>query len=74
MAVFGIEVRVAIPRDTVGGLSEEEAVCGLSAGYDLSGGRLFLQLKERDEICGRFAPSFGLASETESLLACLKLA
>ena len=73
--VWGIGVRVAMPRDTVGGLSEEDAVCGPSAGTDAPGKTTdLLQLKERDGLRGRSAPSFGFASETESLLACLRLA
>lgn len=63
---------MAIPRDTVGGLSGGDAVCGLSAGNDTLGGRRFSQLKERDGACARFEPSLDLLSETDNLLACLK--
>ena len=61
-------------RDTKGGLSEEDTVCGLSADSDNLGGRRFSLLKERGEACERFELSLPLGSETESLLACFKLA
>lgn len=49
LIVFGIVVMVAIPRDTTGGLSEREAVCGSSAESDSLGDRQQLsQLTERD--------------------------
>lgn len=76
VAVVGRGMTVAMPRDTVGDLSEEAAVCGLSVGGDLSlrrPGCLLLNW-EREGTCGRFEESLDLVSETESLLACLKLA
>ena len=73
VAVVGIETTVAIPRDMVGGLSEETAVCESSVGDNLSwvAGILLLNW-EREGGCGRVGMSLGLVSETESLLACLK--
>jgi len=73
VAVVGIGITVAIPRDVVGGLSEETAARELSVRDDLSWVHGFLLLNwEREGGCGRFEVSVGLVSETESLLACLK--
>lgn len=74
VAVVGIGVMVAIPRDVLADLSGEMAACELSVRNDLSWPPpSFLLVEwEREGGCGRPEVSLGFVSETESLLACFK--
>ena len=73
VAVVGIAVIVAIPRDVAADLSGEMAACELPVRGDLPWAAGFLLVEwEREGGCGRLEVSLDFASETESLLACLK--
>ena len=73
VAVAGIGVMVAIPRDVAADLSGEMTACELSVRNDLSWAASFLLVEcEREGGCGRPGVSLGFVSETESLLACFK--